>query len=363
MTRGTSATNTVHHNSNVEPTTVAEQAEHELGAPDTPTPESCLLAPHETVVMQTARTELENPATRDAFTACILLTRQVSGRTLQKRSPTVSRSSVSARTLCQSQHLVPPSGQPCPIQSPRVYVGLTQKDGSVLTITANVIPTITGPVHCAVLPNLEQVCQHLCLADNMPNQGEVTNIDPLIGNNYYHDIISADRLSVGPSLHLLSSTLGWIVSGCAPSTTNANCSLLTVSMTSVLSTHTNGSQLATAKPHTSLVAGKPIQLPLALETPNILMLILTISPSQTRTSRSQTSNTLFNTPVVSLVRLANGSIMRRPVTLLYHLEVTTSTPVQHEPPPPAISQPSRHQPSRFAKDAVFARMLQASESD
>ena len=40
-------------------------------------------------------------------------------------------------------------------------------------------------------------------------------------------------------------------------------------MTSVLSTHTNGSQLATAKPHTSLVAGKPIHPPLALETPNI----------------------------------------------------------------------------------------------
>ena len=46
VTRGTSATNTVHHNSNIEPATVAEQAEHELGAPDTPTPESCLLAPH-----------------------------------------------------------------------------------------------------------------------------------------------------------------------------------------------------------------------------------------------------------------------------------------------------------------------------
>ena len=91
----------------------------------------------------------------------------------------------------------------------------------------------------------------------------------LIGNDYYHDIISADRLSVGPSLQLLSSTLGWIVSGRAPPTTDANCSLSTVSMTSVLSTHTNGSQLATAKPLTSLVAGKPIHPPLALETPNI----------------------------------------------------------------------------------------------
>ena len=40
-------------------------------------------------------------------------------------------------------------------------------------------------------------------------------------------------------------------------------------MTSVLSTDTNGSQLATARPHTSLVADKPIHPPLALETPNI----------------------------------------------------------------------------------------------
>ena len=45
--------------------------------------------------------------------------------------------------------------------------------------------------------------------------------------------------------------------------------LSTVSTTSVISTHTNRSQLATAKPHTPLIDSKPIHPPLPLETPNI----------------------------------------------------------------------------------------------
>ena len=267
VTRGTSATTTTHHNTNVEPATVAEQAEHELGAPDSWAPESCLLAPHETVVMQTARTDLKNPVTRDAFTARILFdTGSQRSYITQAIANRLSLKCVGTDTLSIATF---GATQPSPIKSPRVHVGLTQKDGSVLTITANVIPTITGPVHRAALPNLERVCEHLCLADNLPKEGEVTNIDLLIGNDYYHGIISADCLSVGSSLHLLSSMLRWILSGRAPPTTDANCSLSTVSMMCVLLTHTNGSQLATAKPHTSLVAGKPIHLPWALETSNI----------------------------------------------------------------------------------------------
>ena len=218
-------------------------------------PSHAFLAPHETVVMQTARTDLENPVARDAFTAHILFdTGSQWSYIKQAIANRLSLKCVGTDTLSIATFS---ATQPSPIQPPRVHVGLTQKVGSVRTNTANIIPTITGPVHRVVLPNVERVCQHLCLADNLPKQGEVTNIDLLIGNDYYHGIISADRLSVGPSLHLLSSTLGWIVSGRAPPTTDANCSLSTVSMTSVLSTHTNGSQLATAKPHTSFVAGKP----------------------------------------------------------------------------------------------------------
>ena len=131
--------------------------------------------------MQTAQIELENPVTCDAFTARILFDtgsqRSYIAKAIASR---LSLKCVGADTLSIATF---GATQPSPIQSPRVHVGLTQKDGRVLTITANVIPTITGPAHCAILPNLERVCQHLCLADNMPNQGEVTNIDLLIGND------------------------------------------------------------------------------------------------------------------------------------------------------------------------------------
>ena len=404
VTCGTSATNTAHHSAHVEPATVAPQAEHELGAPDTSAPESCLLAPHETVVMQTAWTDLKNPVTRDAFTARILFdTGSQRSYITQAIANRLSLKCVGTDTLSIATFGVT---QPSPIQSPRVHVGLTQKDGSVRTITANTIPTIAGPVYRAILPNVERVCQHLCLADNLPKQGEVTNIDLLIGNDYYHDIISADRLSVGPSLHLLSSTLGWTVSGRAPPTTDANCSLSTVSMTSVLSTHINGSQLATAKPHTSLVAGKPIHPPLALETPNINdhptisdnnnIALADVQRSVQHTSgQHQTiipqkarpypraSNCclcpLINRPprytinaTTQLLPTRNHHISSPKFGWCFSLSpcstcpwihhMPTSTPVQHEPPP-AISQSSRHQPSRLAKDAAFTRMLQSSGSD
>ena len=147
---------------------------------DTPTPKSCLLASHETVVTQTAWTDLENPVTRDAFTARILfdtgrqrpyITQAIANRLSLK---CVGMDTLSIATLGATQAS----------QSPKVYVGLTQKNGSVLTITANVIPTITRPVHRAVLPNLERVCQHLCLADNLQKQG----------GNHQHGLVDRQRL-------------------------------------------------------------------------------------------------------------------------------------------------------------------------
>ena len=152
--------------------TVAAQAEHDLGAPDTPTPESHLLAPHETVVMQTAWTNLENAVTRDAFTARILFDNRSQRSYITKAiANRLSLKYVGVNTLSITTF---GATQPSPSQSPRVHVGLTQKDGRVLNITANVI---TVPVHCAVLSNLERGRQHLCLADNLPKQGEFTNID------------------------------------------------------------------------------------------------------------------------------------------------------------------------------------------
>ena len=42
---------------------------------------------------------------------------------------------------------------------------------------------------------------------------ESSSVDVLIGNDYYLDIIMPQRIGVQPGLHLLSSKLGWILTG------------------------------------------------------------------------------------------------------------------------------------------------------
>ena len=49
--------------------------------------------------------------------------------------------------------------------------------------------------------------------DNLPNHASAFNIDILIGNDYYDDIIKSENIEVEQRLYLVNSTLGWIFSG------------------------------------------------------------------------------------------------------------------------------------------------------
>lgn len=51
--------------------------------------------------------------------------------------------------------------------------------------------------------------QNLSLADVLPTQKEVGTIELLIGNDYYLDT----KIQVQPGLYLLSSKLGWTLTG------------------------------------------------------------------------------------------------------------------------------------------------------
>ena len=53
------------------------------------------------------------------------------------------------------------------------------------------------------------------LADDIPKMLETSSVDILIeiGNDYYLDIIISQRIEVQPGLYLLSSKLGWILTG------------------------------------------------------------------------------------------------------------------------------------------------------
>ena len=51
------------------------------------------------------------------------------------------------------------------------------------------------------------------LVDTIPVKKENCNIDLLVGNDYYADIVSTKRIMLSDGLYLFGSKFGWILSG------------------------------------------------------------------------------------------------------------------------------------------------------
>ncbi|XP_053406426.1 uncharacterized protein LOC128559229 [Mercenaria mercenaria] len=95
---------------------------------------------------------------------------------------------------------------------------IKSKDGKYMTLSANIIPSITGTIHRNQIkfhsPNkFAELTRNLSLADTIPTQNETIKIDLLIGNDFYLEIIRSEKIEVQPGLYLLSSCLGWILTG------------------------------------------------------------------------------------------------------------------------------------------------------
>ncbi len=85
-------------------------------------------------------------------------------------------------------------------------------------MTANIVPKITGTIQRKPVKLCEQeyfrnMTQNLRMADTIPTELETDTVHLLIGNDYYLDLILPHKLQVQPGLYLLSSQLGWILSG------------------------------------------------------------------------------------------------------------------------------------------------------
>jgi len=59
----------------------------------------------------------------------------------------------------------------------------------------------------------DDLTKQLELADKILEQDESKSIDLLIGNDYYSDIVIGHTMEVQKRLYLLSSKLGWILTG------------------------------------------------------------------------------------------------------------------------------------------------------
>ncbi|XP_061194310.1 uncharacterized protein LOC133202484 [Saccostrea echinata] len=110
------------------------------------------------------------------------------------------------------------STKPKIVKIPNVSLRIKLKDGHCMRIDANVVPQISGSIHRRPLPpkitkKMQHQWKHLQFADTLPKTTENSTIDILIGNNYYLDLVSSEKIEINPGLYLLSSKLGWILTG------------------------------------------------------------------------------------------------------------------------------------------------------
>ena len=110
------------------------------------------------------------------------------------------------------------SRKPQRYKTPTTELDITLKDGSVVTITANIVPSITGniqrgPISLSSVQDREHLANRYALADTLPCERESSSIEILIGSDYYLDLILPQKIEIQPGLYLLASKLGWLLSG------------------------------------------------------------------------------------------------------------------------------------------------------
>ena len=110
------------------------------------------------------------------------------------------------------------SAKPKRTESRNIKLDIVLKDGSILTISANVVPQISESiqrrsVNLKTLDNWNYLRNEFSLADDLPTERETSSVELLIGNDYYLDIILPQKMEVQSGLYMLGSKLGWILSG------------------------------------------------------------------------------------------------------------------------------------------------------
>ena len=105
-------------------------------------------------------------------------------------------------------------------QSLETYVvnfNIITKEGMLMSVCANVLQQITGPIRRGPINQADveflQAIAPERLADSIPTQSSSATIDILLGSDYFWNVIEGDRIVLPSGLLLLSSKLGYILTG------------------------------------------------------------------------------------------------------------------------------------------------------
>ncbi|XP_070571138.1 uncharacterized protein [Ptychodera flava] len=184
-----------------------------------PNTEKALMASGEIVLMQTATTMIKNPDSSLKQSVRILFD---SGSHRSYITDDLARKLRLKTGIVEEMSIVTFGTQNSKvIKSPVTTLDICLRDGSVMTVTVNIVPQITGtlhrmPINTETFQNWDILWKDIPLADSLPQETETSTIELLIGNDYYLDLILPQIVEVQPGLHLLGSKLGWILTGRTP---------------------------------------------------------------------------------------------------------------------------------------------------
>ena len=184
-----------------------------------------MIASNETVLMQTATTEIQSIDSINCESVRLLLD-SGSHRTYFTEHMAKQLKLKTGKQKEEIAVMTFGSDKPQVIRAPSTSLKPKLRDGTYFVIKANIVPTITGsiqriPIDTTTCKDWGYLWKDICLADTFPNEKETSSIDLLIGNDYYLDLVLPQKIQVNRGLYLLGSKLGWILTGRTSSESDA----------------------------------------------------------------------------------------------------------------------------------------------
>ena len=89
------------------------------------------------------------------------------------------------------------------------------KKGNTVPIKSSMAPEISGNVQQAPIKtdNQFKIITKYEVAHTLPKHAQSSSVEILIGNDYYNDFMSTEKIKIHEGLHIIKSNFGWMVNG------------------------------------------------------------------------------------------------------------------------------------------------------
>ena len=180
--------------------------------------ENVLVSSGEMVLMQTARTEIRGQGQENSKGETVRILLDSGSQRTYVTEHLADMLQLKREKEEEIKLVTFGSDRPKVVKTTQTRLSVKLNNGQYMDITANIVPVISGTVqrnsmNLCSSKNIEHLVKSLDLADTIPLETESSTVELLIGNDYYLDIILPQKIEVQPGLYLLSSKLGWILTG------------------------------------------------------------------------------------------------------------------------------------------------------